>query len=109
MKIAFKILGILFLLMAGMVNVYANPGQRQEWRDDMRIIQLQQAQRNDEQAQKEERRRAKEPSGFGAGGPAQGNAAPEESRRPGRMTPEERRALRRQINEAGRDIYAPGR
>ncbi|MFZ6644137.1 hypothetical protein ACO0LO_00340 [Undibacterium sp. TJN25] len=26
-----------------------------------------------------------------------------------RMTPDERRALRRQINEAGHDIYVPGR
>lgn len=29
----------------------------------------------------------------------------ERGRRPGRMSPEERRALRRQINEAGHDIY----
>ena len=27
--------------------------------------------------------------------------------RPGRLTPEERRALRQQINEAGRDVYRP--
>jgi hypothetical protein len=29
--------------------------------------------------------------------------------RPGRLTPDERRALRQQINEAGRDVYRPGR
>jgi hypothetical protein len=39
--------------------------------------------------------------------PQNGNA--EEPKRQGKMTAEERRALRRQINEAGRDIYAPGR
>lgn len=30
-----------------------------------------------------------------------------EGGRPGRMTPDERRALRQQINEAGRDVYQP--
>jgi hypothetical protein len=30
-----------------------------------------------------------------------------ESRRSGRMTPDERRDLRRQINEAGMDLYPP--
>ena len=29
--------------------------------------------------------------------------------RPGRLTPDERRALRQQINEAGRDLYRPAR
>lgn len=32
-------------------------------------------------------------------------AQPEPPKKPARMTPEERRALRRQINEAGQDIY----
>lgn len=32
-----------------------------------------------------------------------------EPRKQGKMTPEERRALRRQINEAGQDIYVPKR
>ena len=35
--------------------------------------------------------------------------APEQARRPGKLSPEERRALRQQINEAGHDIYAPKR
>ncbi len=30
---------------------------------------------------------------------------PADRSRPGRLTPEERRALRQQINDAGRDIY----
>jgi hypothetical protein len=33
----------------------------------------------------------------------------EQARRDPRMSPDERRALRRQIDEAGRDIYAPRR
>ncbi len=36
-------------------------------------------------------------------------AAPVERSRPGRLTPDERRALRQQINDAGRDIYRPER
>jgi hypothetical protein len=35
--------------------------------------------------------------------------AADSSRRHGRLSPEERRDLRRQINEAGRDIYSPRR
>lgn len=33
----------------------------------------------------------------------------EAARRYGRMSPDERRALREQINQAGRDLYSPGR
>lgn len=32
---------------------------------------------------------------------------PPQQARPGRLTPDERRALRQQINEAGRDVYQP--
>jgi hypothetical protein len=34
---------------------------------------------------------------------------PHDARRSGRMTPDERRDLRRQINEAGMDLYPPKR
>ncbi len=34
---------------------------------------------------------------------------PERGGRPGRLTPDERRALRQQIDEAGRDVYRPTR
>jgi len=36
-------------------------------------------------------------------------AIPQERAKPGRLTPDERRALRQQINDAGRDIYRPAR
>ncbi|MES2105126.1 MAG: hypothetical protein V4634_13995 [Pseudomonadota bacterium] len=39
--------------------------------------------------------------------PSNGNG--EATQKRSRMTPDERRALRRQINEAGHDIYVPGR
>jgi len=42
--------------------------------------------------------------------PVAPQAPPEQAgSRPGRLTPEERRALRQQINEAGRDVYRPNR
>lgn len=37
------------------------------------------------------------------------NRNTEQSRRDPKLSPDERRALRRQIDEAGRDIYAPRR
>lgn len=37
------------------------------------------------------------------------NRNEEQSRRDPKLSPDERRALRRQIDEAGRDIYAPRR
>ncbi len=48
------------------------------------------------EARAEEQRRAMQEAGRNA----------EMSRRAGRLTPDERRDLRRQINEAGQDIYA---
>ena len=54
-----------------------------------------------------------ESSGYGSSGEAQSHQQAhqqtENQRRQGRMTPEERRALRRQIDEAGHDIYHPKR
>src|SRR4051812_30978184 len=44
-------------------------------------------------------------SGYGSQGDSGSNAQDNSSRRQGKMSPEERRALRRQIDEAGHDIY----
>lgn len=48
-------------------------------------------------------------SGFG--GPREGhaNSSAENARKQGRLSPEERRTLRRQIDEMSHDIYAPRR
>jgi hypothetical protein len=68
-------------------------------------------QRNDSQMQTQgERGRGREfggqdSSGYGNQGGNSSNGANDNSRKQGRMTPEERRALRRQIDEAGHDIY----
>lgn len=48
-------------------------------------------------------------SGSGAQAGNQSSSGGEQSRRQGKMTPDERRALRRQIDEAGHDIYVPKR
>ncbi|SEN24494.1 hypothetical protein SAMN05428959_101840 [Duganella sp. CF517] len=58
--------------------------------------QRQAEQRNNYEARAEEQRRAMQEASRNA----------EMNRRVGRLTPDERRDLRRQINEAGQDIYA---
>lgn len=50
------------------------------------------------------------PDGSGYGTQSDNSSASADNfRRSGRLTPEERRALRRQIDEVGHDIYAPKR
>jgi hypothetical protein len=59
-----------------------------------------------------ERRRADYPGAESSGSSQPDNAAGssnDNARRQGKMSPEERRALRRQIDEAGHDIYRPKR
>ncbi len=68
----------------------------------------------DAQQRDQERRRSRDsglPDSSGSGDPAdnQANATSEVNRRQGKLSLEERRALRRQIDEAGHDIYAPKR
>jgi len=50
-----------------------------------------------------------ENSGFGANSENYARGNGNDQQRPGRMSPEDRRTLRRQIDEAGHDIYAPRR
>jgi hypothetical protein len=70
-------------------------------------------QRNDRMAQPMgERRRGEYPGADSSGSsqPDHSAGSPNDSaRRQGKMSPEERRALRRQIDEAGADIYRPKR
>ena len=55
------------------------------------------------QRQEDEGRRSWRDQRQGDGGAANGNE------RPGRLSPEERRQLRREIRDAGEDLYRPGR
>ena len=127
-----KAISISLLWMAGLGSVCAEPAR--EWRDTLRIERQQRSiergqdglrrersvERQDTQSREQyqvapdSRRRGGAQAPLEIPGPHAVdnrvfNVVPDEPRRPGRLTPEERRALRRQINEAGRDIYAPRR
>ncbi len=117
-----KHIAVSVLLLSGAVQALAEPfGFSRDARNTARAYRLENTamERSDPRngapaPQQIDRRRGREfgnpdSSGYGAPGDNQSNAAPDNSRRQGRLTPEERRALRRQIDEAGHDIYAPKR
>ncbi|MEO8600656.1 MAG: hypothetical protein ABI656_12590 [bacterium] len=89
---------LTLLLLAGTASAYSDPGQGRGQRG-----------RQQDQAQPRydgERDTQREmPRSERNAGDADPNAHTP-SRNNGRMTPEERSALRRQINEAGQDIYS---
>jgi hypothetical protein len=76
-------------------------------RDAQRAQQEQQAQQFQAQPRREQDNRG-DPRAYDARAEEQRRnmQGAEPSRRSGRLTPDERRDLRRQINEAGQDIYA---
>jgi len=101
MNLSAKITSALLLLVLSMVNVSAEPGQ---WRRDRAAQRDQQrAERQHERANRGQDRGQQVPSADPAQ-PSQDN-----SRKNGRLTPEERRTLRQQIHDAGRDVYPPNR
>jgi hypothetical protein len=101
-RILLRTLSISLLLVWGIVPAQAQGG-RQEWRDELRGIYQTKKETPVEPAPEADALLA---GAEGAAGPPAG-AASEEPRKPGKLTAEERRALRRQINEVGRDIYRP--
>lgn len=110
-------IGISILLLLGAANAFAE--HREYRRDGMNAVRAYQMQgsayerseqNRAQQAEQEIDRRHN--GGFGvpdsSGYSTQGESAHDPSdnmRRHGRLSPEERRALRRQIDEAGQDIY----
>lgn len=115
-----KHIGFSLLLVLGMANTFAGPaGYRGESFNAVRTYQMQgftfdrgerrpMPQSDRETGRRDNRDQAlPDSSGYGA----QGEAAPppDNMRKQGRLSPEERRALRRQIDEAGNDIYRPKR
>ena len=97
MKISCKNI-FLTLLLAATASVYADPGQGRG---------RGQGERQQDQAQQRyevERDYGREMQRNEQNGPDANGRAP--SRNNSRMSPEERSALRRQINEAGQDIYS---
>lgn len=89
----FEKLSISLLLIAGMAAASASPGRNPEERAaDQPVRQQQKApERNEAQVVRDNN----------------GQAVEDGAKKHGRLTQEERRALRRQINEAGQDIYLP--
>lgn len=109
------------LLIIGSAKVFAEPAGRSA-RDAVRDYHFQfqsialdkdvpQGQQKGQPPEQRQRREFGVPdtSGGGAPGENQPNASPDSNRKQGKLTPEERRALRRQIDEAGHDIYTPRR
>ena len=98
MKTELRILTMLLLLALNASQAFAEPN-RTDWRNELRSMRQQgkdpQAVRQVPPAERSEGQ---------SGSPA--NEASDPSKKAGKMTAEERRALRRQINEAGRDIYS---
>ncbi|MFC5474199.1 hypothetical protein [Paraherbaspirillum soli] len=99
MIMMFRKISVCLLLLATMMSVYARSDRVREERPE---------------------REAPPPSQYdarrGGGAPNQDwqnnrgrNVEQSEGNGRGKMSPDERRALRQQINEAGRDIYPPRR
>lgn len=123
MKLALGKLGVVALLALGMTGALARSvhdwqGSGTRLERQIEWAQASQARRgNDEQQQYDRRgggdgrdsRGGRDNEQFRNGRQQGGDwqAPPDEGRRGGRMSPEERRELRRQIDEAGRNIYAP--
>ncbi len=99
-----RIAGGCLIAVAVMSSALANPNDadRNGPRDAYR------AERAQQQRQYEERQRNQDARAYEQRAEdqrRQQDAQGESSRRGGRLTPDERRDLRRQINEAGMDIY----
>ena len=96
------------LVGAGLAHAQSGDGPR---REDNRPQQVQ-IQRQAEPRQVDQQRQIDQRNSYEARAEEQRRAMQEASRnaemnrRVGRLTPDERRDLRRQINEAGQDIYA---
>jgi hypothetical protein len=116
----FKQFGLLLLLAFGMASSFAGQGMQRP--DDLRgvffhaqnaAIERDEARQGQQVRIQREPRQPQElglPDTSGYGGQMEGSSnASDYPRRQGRMTAEERRALRRQIDEVGHDLYAPRR
>jgi hypothetical protein len=94
-----KIVSASLLLILGMANVFAEPGYRREERAGR-------GERNGAWAQQRQERPGRVEDDQYARMPQQ---APEPRHRGSNLSPEERRALRQQIHDAGREVYPPNR
>ena len=102
-----KLIGMALLAALGMGNVLADQRNQDEDRSRARSEREQNAQdgqnaRRNLETRVQDNVRQDPPVDYQ-------RQRDDNGRRNGRMTPEEKQALRRQINEAGHDIYAPRR
>jgi hypothetical protein len=97
MDVLQKRITISLLLMTTMVSVFANPNKNE--REAARVTV---EQHNSQHLNQDQYGR---PQNNGQT-VRNDNQPADGSRKQGKLTPEERRALRRQINEAGHDIYS---
>lgn len=109
----------MLLLLAGMTSAFANHGSRHDETDGARSVYREQTVGDQREAPADERRQVERGSRREeyrrnrshdypekvSDGASETEAIPPSHRKTSRMTPEERRDLRRQINEAGQDIY----
>jgi hypothetical protein len=103
MGMLLKRISISLLLMTGMATAIAGPGSDREDHGGGRGARQQQRGEQNRPGRQPDQQQYRHQQGNGGQGASDG------SRRPGRLSPEELQALRRQINEAGRDIYIPKR
>jgi len=99
MNVVFKKGALWLLLMLGTASAFA-------WPDRTYPVQYQPyAQQRDFQDRRGQDRQGGERRRRGDGDYQRRDAGGQDGGRRARMTPDERRTLRRQINEAGRDLY----
>lgn len=94
-------ISIVFLSVIGTSGVLAQSRNQTDERDKVRVERQDEIRRSNETRREEIARQNVDLDNQ--------RQASEGARRAGRMTSEEKQALRRQINEAGHDIYAPRR
>jgi hypothetical protein len=122
MKIGLKQIIVSLPFILGIADAAADSqGNRWDLREFARAFQVQKVavERGDQRGEPrmpvpDDRGRSdqigrQDTSGFGNQGDNSSNNGNDNSKKHGRMSPEERRALRRQIDEAGHDIYRPKR
>ncbi|WP_088709034.1 hypothetical protein [Noviherbaspirillum denitrificans] len=113
-------IGSCLLLLLCAASALAEPGgYRRDARDAVRAYHIQAVTLErtlppgQMQGVPQERPRQGMPDSSGYGAPRESRSDSQQAenarRQQGRMTPEERRTLRRQIDEAGHDIYSPRR
>jgi hypothetical protein len=95
MNMSVKKVSLILVLSASTFAAFANPGQARGEREVVRAVRQQQdaAERNGSQA------------GRNYQAPESDQSSEEGFKKQSKLSPEERRALRRQINEAGQDLY----